>query len=71
MSTLTRKHRLVVEVTFNQPITDLAATKVLTLALDKLDKDAHPIYATGKLYIDKLVVKSLRRLLRSKWSPTP
>lgn len=63
-----RKHRLVVEVTMSHPMTEERAAKGLQLVLDeRLDLQAAPVWASlPKVYVDKLTVKQLSRVLAAQ-----
>ena len=60
-----RKHRLVIEVTFNRELTDDKAVKGARLLLDHLNHLSKPIWANASdVYVEKIVVKSFNRVLR-------
>jgi len=63
-----RKHRVVVDVTLNKPVTQKAATMAVALLLGEIDLDAKPIYTTGNLYVDRLRAKQYSRVFAADLS---
>jgi hypothetical protein len=64
-----RKHRVVVEITTNKPITARAARIAVDLLLERVDTQVAPIWANGSnIYADKLTCKEFDRVMR-KLSP--
>jgi hypothetical protein len=60
-----RKHRVVVEITTNKPITARAARIAMDLILERADTEAAPIWANDlNIYADKLTCKEFDRVVR-------
>lgn len=61
-----RKHRVVVEVTFSKPVTDREAVQGAGLLIERIDKDANPVWSNALgIYAVKLTAKSYPRVRRS------
>lgn len=64
---LKRKHRLVVEMTTSEKMTEHDARLGLSLLLDRIDLAAQPIWIyDGSPYCDKLVAKQYTRVVRAE-----
>lgn len=60
-----RKHRIVIEVTFYKALTDGKAVKGLRLALENTGFRYIPIWANAsEVYIEKVETKSFSRVVR-------
>jgi hypothetical protein len=60
-----RKHRVVVEITTNKPITAREARIAVDLILGRADTEAAPIWANDtNVYADKLTCKEFDRVAR-------
>ena len=62
-----RKHTLVVEMTLSQAVTDTDAVRALRVLLDRIDKEAKPVWANDRgVYAEKFIAKSFARVVRGR-----
>lgn len=59
-----RKHRLVLDITFSEPVTERDARVGALILLDRLDLNKEPVWAyRSSPYCDKLTVKARSRAI--------
>lgn len=62
--TLARKHKVIVEVTFNKPLTDHDAVKGVNRMLERIDLDQKPVWDNAlNIYVDKWQSRSFGNIL--------
>lgn len=62
--TLARKHKVIVEVTFNKPLTDHDAVMGVNRMLERVELDQKPVWDNAlNIYVDKWRGKFLRKYL--------